>query len=56
MSTTIIDGFALYEEIRPELAAKEGRTVALLKLETGGHNLGPVEGLQDVIGKMFGFY
>jgi abhydrolase domain-containing protein 12 len=54
--TTVIDGLGLYEEMRPELVAEEGRKVVLLKLESGGHNIGRVEGLQDVIGKMFGLY
>ncbi len=56
VSTTIIDGFGLYEEMRPELVAEEGRKVVLLKLESGGHNIGRIEGLQDAIGNMFGFY
>ncbi|PPQ75826.1 hypothetical protein CVT24_002692 [Panaeolus cyanescens] len=56
VSTTHIAGFGLYEETNPELVALEGRKVALLRTERGKHDIGRVEGVQDTIGRMFGFY
>lgn len=51
VSTTRIDGYGVFEE-----TTLEGRKVALLKTESGGHDIGRVEGVQDAIGRMFGFY
>ncbi|KAF8960834.1 Alpha/Beta hydrolase protein [Flammula alnicola] len=56
VSTTHIDGYALYEELQPDVVAKEGRKVALLRTERGGHDIGRVEGVHDAIGRMFKFY
>ncbi|KDR79360.1 hypothetical protein GALMADRAFT_243390 [Galerina marginata CBS 339.88] len=56
VSTTIVDGYGVYEEMQPKVAAAEGRKVALLKTNRGGHDIGRVEGVQDAIGRMFGFY
>jgi len=51
VSTTHIDGYGTYEE-----TVQEGRKVALLRTEHGGHDIGRVEGVQDAIGKMFEFH
>jgi len=56
VSTTILDGYAFYEETRPEVVAREGRKVALLRTKFGGHNIGRVEAIQDAIAKMFHLY
>ncbi|KAF9044296.1 Alpha/Beta hydrolase protein [Panaeolus papilionaceus] len=56
VSTTHIPGFGVYEETNPELVALEGRKVALLRTDRGKHDIGRVEGVQDTIGRMFGFY
>jgi len=56
VSTTILDGYAFYEETRPEVAAREGRKVALLRTKFGGHNIGRVEAIQDAIARMFDLY
>ena len=57
MSTTLIEGYGVYEETTDDFIRKEGleRKVALLKIESGGHDIGRVEGVQDTIGRMFGF-
>ena len=34
----------------------EGRKVALLMTESGGHKIGCIEGVHNAIGRMFGFY
>ncbi|KAH9476282.1 Lysophosphatidylserine lipase ABHD12 [Psilocybe cubensis] len=51
VKTIEVDGFGLYEEMN-----QDGRKVALLKTEKGGHDIGRVEGVQDAIGRMFGFH
>ena len=53
-----IEGYGVYEETNNAFVKMEGlkRKVALLKIESGGHDIGRVEGLQDTIGRMFGFY
>jgi len=56
VSTTLIKEYGIYEEIQPQVVATEGRKVALLRTERGGHDIGRVEGVQDAIGRMFGFY
>ena len=58
MSTTLIEGYGVYEETNNDFVRTEGleRKVALLKIENGGHDIGRVEGVQDTIGRMFGFY
>ncbi|KAF9527269.1 Alpha/Beta hydrolase protein [Crepidotus variabilis] len=56
VSTSVMDGFGVYEQMTPALAKKEGRQVALLRTEKGSHDIGRVEGVQDAIGRMFGFY
>ena len=56
VTTTRIEGYGVLEEIQPSVAALEGRQVALLMTERGGHDIGRVEGVQDAIGRMFGFY
>lgn len=53
ISTTVLDGYAFYEETRPEVSAREGRKVAFLRTKFGGHNLGRIEAIQDAIGRMF---
>jgi len=54
VSTTVIDGYGLYEETRPELAVKEGRKVAILRTESGRHDVGRMEAVQDAVARMFG--
>jgi hypothetical protein len=56
VSTTVLDGYAFYEETRPDFAAREGRKVALLRTKFGGHNIGRVEAIQDAIARMFDLY
>jgi abhydrolase domain-containing protein 12 len=56
VSTTHIEGYGVLEEMHPSVVALEGRKVALLKTERGGHVIGRVEGVHDTIGRMFGFY
>jgi abhydrolase domain-containing protein 12 len=51
-----IEGYGVLEEMQPTVVALEGRKVALLKTERGGHDIGRVEGVQDTIGRMFRFY
>ncbi|CAA7270418.1 unnamed protein product [Cyclocybe aegerita] len=51
-----IEGYGVYEETEVRVVKKEGRKVALLRTESGGHDIGRVEGVQDAIGRMFGFY
>ncbi|KAF8154455.1 Alpha/Beta hydrolase protein [Crassisporium funariophilum] len=52
VSTTRIEGYGVYEKMQ----RRDGGTVALLRTERGGHDIGRVEGVQDAIGRMFGFY
>ncbi|EKM77818.1 hypothetical protein AGABI1DRAFT_115061 [Agaricus bisporus var. burnettii JB137-S8] len=54
VQTTVIDGFGTLEEFVD--AKKEGRRIAMLKTSAGAHDIGRLEGVQDVIGMMFGFY
>jgi hypothetical protein len=56
VSTTVLDGYAFYEETRPEVAARDGRRVAILRTKYGGHNIGRVEAIQDAIARMFNLY
>ncbi|KIM43879.1 hypothetical protein M413DRAFT_443759 [Hebeloma cylindrosporum] len=56
VATTRIEGYGVFEELQPAVVALEGRKVALLRTEGGGHDIGRVEGVQDAIGRMFGFY
>ncbi|KAF9556885.1 alpha/beta-hydrolase [Agrocybe pediades] len=56
VATTAINGYGVYEEMKPHVVASEGRKVALLRTDRGGHDIGRVEGVQDAIGRMFGFY
>ena len=56
VSTTRVEGYGVFEEIQPAVVTLEGRKVALLMTERGGHDIGCVEGVQDAIGRMFGFY
>jgi len=58
VSTMSIDGYGVYEETNSKFVKMEGleRKVALLRTESGGHDIGRVEGVQDAIGRMFGFY
>jgi len=59
VSTMLIEGYGVYEETNSEfLRLEEGleRKVALLRIENGEHDIGRVEGVQDTIGRMFGFY
>lgn len=56
VASTRIEGYGVYEEILPDVAAKEGRKVAFLRTERGGHDIGRVEGVHDAIGRMFKFY
>ncbi|KAF8184789.1 Alpha/Beta hydrolase protein [Pholiota molesta] len=56
VASTRIEGYGVYEEILPDVAAKEGRRVAFLRTERGGHDIGRVEGVHDAIGRMFKFY
>jgi len=44
------------EEMHPAVVALEWRKVALLRTKRGAHIIGRVEGVQDTIGRMFGFY
>ena len=54
--STRIEGYGLYEEMNPQVVKKEGRRVALLRTESGKHDIGRAEGVQDAIGRMFGLY
>lgn len=56
VSTTVLDGYAFYEETRPEVANREGRKIAILRTKFGGHNIGRVEAIQDAIARMFNLY
>jgi len=56
VSTTHIEGYGVLEEMQPAVVALEGRKVALLRTKRGAHVIGRVEGVQDTIGRMFGFY
>ena len=56
VATTRVEGYGVFEELRPAVVEMEGRKVALLMTEGGGHDIGRVEGVQDAIGRMFGFY
>jgi len=59
VSTTLIEGYGVYEETNSEFVRlEEGleRKVALLRIENGEHDIGRAEGVQDTIGRMFGFY
>jgi len=58
VSTMLIEGYGVYEETNNDFVRMEGleRKVALLRIESGGHDIGRVEGVQDAIGRMFGFY
>ena len=53
VSTTVLDDYAFYEETRPDVTARDGRKVALMRTKFGGHNIGRVEAIQEVIGRMF---
>lgn len=48
----------MYEETNDDFIGREGlgRKVALLRMERGSHDIGRVEGVQDTVGRMFGFY
>jgi abhydrolase domain-containing protein 12 len=54
----MIDGYGVYEETNNEFFAVEGleRKVGLLRIESGSHDIGRVEGVQDAIGRMFELY
>lgn len=54
VKSTAIDGFGTLEEFVDQ--KNGGRRVAMLKTIAGGHDIGRMEGVQDVIGTMFGFY
>ena len=58
VSTTLIEGYGVYEETDSDFVRLEGldRKVALLRIENGGHDIGRVEGVQDTIGRLFGFF
>lgn len=58
VSTVSIDGYGVHEETNNDFIAMEGldRKVALLRTERGGHDIGRMEGVQDAVGRMFGFY
>ena len=56
VSTTRVEGYGVFEEIQPAVVALEGRKVALLMTERGGHRIGRVEGVHDAIGRMFELY
>ena len=58
VSTTIMDGYGVYEETNDGFLAVEGlqRKVGLLRIESGSHDIGRVEGVQDAIGRMFELY
>ena len=58
VSTTLIEGYGVHEETNTNFARIEGlqRKVALLRIESGEHDIGRIEGVQDTIGRMFGFY
>ncbi|KIJ98232.1 hypothetical protein K443DRAFT_680949 [Laccaria amethystina LaAM-08-1] len=51
VSTTQVAGYGTLEQVQVQ-----GRNVALLLTEAGGHDIGRVEGVQETIGRMFGFY
>ena len=57
-STTLIKGYGVYEETDSDFVRLEGldRKVALLRIESGGHDIGRVKGVQDTIGRMFEFF
>lgn len=50
VNSTEIPHFGTLDQFRDE---EKGRRVVLLKTLVGGHDVGQVEGVQDVIGKMF---
>ena len=54
----LIEGYGVYEETNSDFVEMEGleRKVALLRIASGGHDIGRVEGVQDTIGRMFGLY
>lgn len=52
--TAVTPGFGTLEEFVDQ--KKGGRRVAMLKTNAGGHDIGRLEGVQDAIGRMFGFY
>ncbi|KAJ3572336.1 hypothetical protein NP233_g3153 [Leucocoprinus birnbaumii] len=54
VQTTFIRRFGTLEEFVDQ--KKGGRRVSMLKTNAGGHDIGRLEGVQDAIGKMFGFY
>jgi abhydrolase domain-containing protein 12 len=54
VQTTVIDGFGTLEEFVDQ--EKGGRRIAMLKTSAGAHDIGRLEGVQDVVGTMFGFY
>lgn len=54
VKTTVINGFGTLEDFVDE--KQGGRRVAMLKTNAGNHDIGRLEGVQDVIGRMFGFY
>jgi len=58
VSTTRVEGYGVYEETNSHFFRMEGlkRKVALLRIEGGGHDIGKLEGVQDTVGRMFGFY
>jgi len=58
VSTTLIEGYGVYEETNDDFIGMEGleRKVALLRIESGHHDIGRMEGVQDTVGRMFGLY
>ena len=66
VSTILIDGYGIHEETNLDFSKleeeeeeegfKERRKIALLRTEDGGHDIGKLEGVQDTVGRMFGFY
>lgn len=62
----LIDGYGIHEETNLDFSKleeeeeeegfKERRKIALLRTEDGGHDIGKLEGVQDTVGRMFGFY
>ncbi|KAF8066581.1 Alpha/Beta hydrolase protein [Lyophyllum atratum] len=50
VTRTEVEHFGVLDEFRDG----EGRRIALLKTRRGGHDIGRMEGVQDVIGRMFG--
>ncbi|KAF9449162.1 alpha/beta-hydrolase [Macrolepiota fuliginosa MF-IS2] len=54
VKTTAINRFGTLEEFVDQ--KENERRVVMLKTHAGGHDIGRLEGVQDVIGKMFGFH